>query len=201
MSERSTGDRSGAELPPGWTAGDASTTGGHLYAAVWRVFHDATPFEHGYAMASPGSEPGGLGPPWGDDAVARVRALREAQGGRSDLPEGVWQRCVLLVYPTLSEQERQNPEEILTAIAVLRPPRGDDAVAHASLARRGPGRPPWTEVAFLEHWREAESRAAPSGRLADIATGFRSLDGTSGVDPDYLRRLRGRFTRPTEIPE
>lgn len=189
MSKPSTGKPPIRELPPGWTPLDASTVVGHLYVTVWREFHDITQFELDCAMAAP------LDWLLPEHAVARVRALREAQGGRSDLPEDVWQRCVRLSYPTLSEHERQNPKEILTAIAVLRP------VPPPPLPRRGPGRPPWTEELFLERWREAESEAAPSDRLADIATSFRILNGAGGVDPDYLRRLRARFMRPTEIPE
>ena len=69
------------------------------------------------------------------------------------------------------------------------------------LARRGPGRPPWTEAEFLEHLREAQSKAAPSDRWDDIAAEFRSKDNERGVDPHHLRRLHARFTRGTDIHE
>jgi hypothetical protein len=85
------------------------------------------------------------------------------------------------LYPVLSE----NPTE----------------VRRAPLARGGPGRPPWPEVEFLEHLREAQSKAALSNRWADIAAEFRDLHGEIGVTPDHLRRLLRRFRRPTEIPE
>jgi hypothetical protein len=200
MSERSTGELSGAELPPGWTALNVSTTAGNLYLAIWRAFPDATPFEYGCAMASP------PGPSWirPGDAVARVRALREAQGGRSDLPEDVWQRCVRLVYPTLSEQERQNPKEILTAVAALRPhddnavadrPRGLSGQAAAGLAPRKPGRPGWTRRLFEEHWEAASRLTKEPKTIPNVADHFEALDGTSGIDSESLRVLVRRHRR------
>lgn len=69
------------------------------------------------------------------------------------------------------------------------------------LARRRPGRPPWTEAGFLENLAEAEVNAAPSRRIADIAAQFRDLSGQVGITPDSLRRLLRRFRRPSEIPE
>lgn len=71
----------------------------------------------------------------------------------------------------------------------------------APLARRRPGRPPWTEARFLENLGEAEFKAAPSRRTADIAAEFRDLGGQIGVTPDSLRRLLRRFRGPSEIPE
>jgi hypothetical protein len=74
-------------------------------------------------------------------------------------------------------------------------------VRRAPLARRRPGRPPWTETEFLEHLGEAQSKAAPSDRWDDIAAEFRSKDNVRGVDPRHLRRLQARFTKGTDIPE
>lgn len=98
---------------------------------------------------------------------------------------------VPILYPVLSE----NPAELLRAIAALRPPGGADAVAYAPPVRRGPGRPGWTEALFLKRWHEAESKAAPSDRLADIAAVFRARDGkVGGISTHSLRRLLRRFT-------
>ncbi len=184
MSERSTGEQSGIELPPGWTAADTTTPGGHLYVTVWRAFPDATPFEFGCAMASP-PDPGWI---HDSDAVTRVRALREAQGGRSDLPEDVWQRCIRLVYPTLSEQERQNPKEILKAIAAFRPPRDDDAAAHAEARSRDVSRGGLTREQIVDAaianrepdgtWPK-QAAVAEALRLAD-ARQIRNVQGQRG---------------------
>jgi hypothetical protein len=182
MSERSTGERSGRELPPGWTAIDASTVAGSLYVAVWRAFPDATPFEYGWAMAPlPGRDISWLR---AADGVARVGALREARGGRSDLPEDIWQWCVNDQYPTLSEQGRQNAKAILAAIAMLRPqarsaspgaPRRREAdtrreivEALANLAQRGDADPTRDAIAYtmghdvrtLRRWVKAFPRLA-----------------------------------------
>jgi hypothetical protein len=105
-----------------------------------------------------------------------------------------------MVYPTLSEQARQNPDEILAAIEVLRPQAGGGVDASESLARRRPGRPGWTEAELLTHWRAAEAEAQ-SQRMADIAACFRGLGGTKGVNPNYLRRLPHQLKKRTETPE
>jgi hypothetical protein len=211
MTERSTGERLGAELPPGWTAIDASTATGHLYVAVWRAFPDATRFEHECALAPlPGQDLSWLR---AGDAVARVGALREARGGRLDLPEDVWRWCIRLVYPTLSEQERQNPNEILTAIAALRPdadgrddntiadhPRGLSVEAAAALAPRKPGRPAWTRGLFEEHWERAYRLTKKPKTIPRVAAHFEALDGYSEIAPKTLSRLRHKHEKGA-LPE
>jgi len=182
--------------PVGWEGVgfglDAATLGGRTYAAVLEAFPDATPFELECALT--------LSPYLGsflraEEAVARVGALRQARRGRPDLSEADWQQCVRLLYPTLGEQQRQEPQQLLTAIAALRPQRGVDTVAYAPPVRRGPGRPGWTEALFLKRWHEAKSKAAPSDRLADIAAVFRARDGkVGGIGIHSLRRLLRRFT-------
>jgi hypothetical protein len=59
---------------------------------------------------------------------------------------------------------------------------------------RGPGRPGWTQETFWTRYREAEEGTEPPRTNATVAANFQALDGTIGVDPDYLRRLRRRFT-------
>ncbi len=117
MSGRSTGVQSGAELPPGWTALNASTAYGHLHVAVWRAFPDATQFEYGCAVASP-PDMGWLRP---GEAVARVNALREARRERSDLTEDRWQRLVHREWPHLTESQRQDAHEILAELELGAP--------------------------------------------------------------------------------
>jgi len=131
MSERSTGERPSAELPPGWTVLNSSTTYGHLYVAVWRAFHDATPWEYGFAMASPPN----LGWIHASDAVTRVRALREARAQRPDLSDNTWQELVDDKTPSLSERQRKDPEAILAAVQ-----RRIDATAEVSGPTLGRGR-------------------------------------------------------------
>lgn len=193
MSKPSTGERASIERP--WEGAglglDAAIIGGPPYEAILGAFPDVTPFELQRAMT--------LSPYLGSflrpsEGVARVGALREARPGRPDLSDADWEQVVLVLYHDLNEEQRQNPTGLLAAIGALRPLRDADAVAYAPLVGRGVGRPGWMEALFLEHWYEAESNAAPEHRLADIAAMFRRLDGAIGVTPDYLRRLRRRFT-------
>jgi hypothetical protein len=189
MRKQSAGARRRVQLPPGWTTLHASTSGGARYMAVWNEFPDATPFEHSCATAEPVD--------WGrpSDGAGRVGALRKARSERPAVSEAVWQRLIRMVYPTLSEQERRDPEEILAAIAALR--TDEDVVVGAPRPRREAGRPAWTEAKFQAHLREAESRAAPSRSPKDIAANFRAHDGTIGIDPDHLRHCDGGSrTRP-----
>lgn len=184
MSGRSTGERPGAELPPGWTAIDASTVAGSLYVAVWRAFPDATRFEHGWAMALlPGQDISWLR---AADAVARVGALREARGGRSDLPEDVWQWCVSDQYPMLGEQGRQNAKAILAAIAMLRPQ--DDPAS--------PGAPRRREEDVRRELVEALARLAENG---DADPTHEAIASAMGRDPRTLRRWRKRFPRLADL--
>lgn len=170
---------------------DASTRWGPAYAAIGLAFPDATPFEYDCALTLPA-----YAGSWvrAEGAVARVRALREARPERLDLSEADWEHCVRVLYPTLLEQQRENPTEVLTAVAALRPPQHQKDVAQAPLVRRGSGRPGWTAELFLSNWHEAMSKAAPAHRQADIAAVFRCLDGAIGMTPDHLRRLRRRFS-------
>lgn len=123
MSEQSTGGSSRGEWPPEWVeeaarlgtdpALWASTSGGAVYLAVWRAFGDATPWEH--ARAADGA-PGQDWLPEPSDAVARVRALREARRQWPDLSGDTWQQLVEDVAPRLSERQRQDPGAIIAAV-------------------------------------------------------------------------------------
>ena len=188
MGKRPTSNPSNTELPPGWTALHASTSQGNRYLAVWRAFRDATQFEYACAMTPPVD--------WleAEEAVAWVGALREARRGRPDLSEADWQQCVRLLYPTLSEQQRQEPQQLLAAIGALRPLGDVDTVAYVAPVRRRPGRPEWTEALFFRNFHEAKSMAAPSDRLADIAAVFRARNAEIGIELASLRRLLRRFT-------
>lgn len=128
MSERSTGEQPGDEWPPEWVEDGArlgvnpvvwaTTSGGAVYLAVWRAFPDAPPFEHGLALAQ---APGIDWLPLPADAVARVRALREARGGRPDLTEDRWQRLVRRMWSALTEAQRQDAHEILAELGLGAP--------------------------------------------------------------------------------
>lgn len=197
--------------PVGWEGVgfglNAATLGGRSYAAVLEAFPDATPFELECALT--------LSPYLGsflraEDAVARVGALREARRGRPDLSEADWQQCVRLLYRVLSEQQRQNPTELLTAVAALRPshnnnavadpPRGLSAETVAGLASRGPGRPGWRRRPFEEHLERAYRLAEEPKTIPDVAERFVALNGDARIEPEHLRSLLRRWRRG-ELPE
>lgn len=186
---------------------DAATRGGRPYEAILEAFPGATPFEYDCAMILP-PYPGSWLP--ADDAVARVGSLRQARRGRPDLSESDWQQCVRLLYPTLSEQQRQNPQQLLTSVAALRPLRSDNAPADpsrwisgeavAALAPGKPGRPGWRRRGFEEHWEHARGLAEDPTSIAEVAFVFVALDGAVGITPEHLRSLRRRWRRG-ELPE
>jgi len=59
----------------------------------------------------------------------------------------------------------------------------------AEPARRA-GRPGWTDAAFWAHWEQAVAKAGERPTIPAIAANFVALDGSEGIDPDHLRRLR-----------
>ena len=73
---------------------------------------------------------------------------------------------------------------------------GEAKNSHRDGAARRPGRPGWTDELFRTRYQEARDRAKPPYTFRAIASHFEALDGTRGVDPDWLRKLVGRY-RPT----
>lgn len=65
--------------------------------------------------------------------------------------------------------------------------------------RRGRGRPPWTADLFWSRYREAVARARAPHTYDALAPHFERLDGTVGTEPDYLRKLVGRFGLPPDM--
>ena len=61
---------------------------------------------------------------------------------------------------------------------------------------RGPGRPGWTRELFWARYADARTRSAPPHTYAAIAAHFEMLDGETGTEPDYLRKLVKRFGLP-----
>lgn len=128
MSGRPTSGPSRGEWPPEW-AEEAARLGsdpviwaitpwGSLYVAVWQALRDVTPWEHGLAEAR---APGQDWLPVPRDAVARVRALREARRQRPDLSDDTWQRLVHQVWAGLTEPQRSDPRAILAQLNAIRP--------------------------------------------------------------------------------
>ncbi len=131
----------------------------------------------------------------------------------SDVPEvliqdqlrGLWESR--LSKSTWCKSMRDGLVDRIAAYLPL--PMGETStVPDARLLPRRPGRPAWTRTLFLARWQEAARIAAadPDGprrrlgrdpSLADIAVVFRSLDGTQGMTPESLRRLRRRFMPTT----
>ncbi|MDQ2935496.1 MAG: hypothetical protein M3R49_11070, partial [Chloroflexota bacterium] len=148
MSERSTGDRAGSELPPGWTSSDASTPGGFVYVNVWREFPDMTQFELDCALAAPlGSPPSLAGlavarvkPSLAGYGVATVRTLREARGERLDLSEDHWGRLLGRIWPHLTAEQRLNANEILAELDLTHPKPPRRGRPPADLANSAPAR-------------------------------------------------------------
>ncbi len=130
----------------------------------------------------------------------------------SDVPEVLIQDQLRELWESrfTSSWRTSMVDGLVERIAAYLPlPMGETStVPDARLLPRRPGRPAWTRALFLERWQEAASMAAadPDGprrrlgrdpSLADIAVVFRSLDGTQGMTPESLRRLRRRFMPTT----
>lgn len=170
---------------------DPSTIPGDDPPSDWEVTREDV--ERWYAM-HPDAFPG-------FDAAPLI--LNERRRVAADVVRATWPDLpdVLIVdaLPKLAGRRRSMADELVDLIAPYHPLPGldDITVTPARLVRRGAGRPGWTKSQFLVRLHEAESKAAPSTRLADIAAVFRRLDGRIGVDPDYLRRRRAEFAEPT----
>jgi hypothetical protein len=65
--------------------------------------------------------------------------------------------------------------------------------------RRRRGRPSWTSDLFWTHWHAAVEATARPESLGDVAANFRTMDGSTGIDPDYLGKLYRRFAEDQEI--
>lgn len=136
-------------------------------------------------------------------------AANEVRATYPDVPDvllGDQVKALWAARQSASESRKSMVDGLVDRIAAYLPlPMGDEsALPDARLAPRRPGRPPWTRALFLERWQDAVNAAARNeegrrrrlGRepsLADIAAEFRALDGTRGMAPEHLRRLRGRF--------
>lgn len=59
--------------------------------------------------------------------------------------------------------------------------------------RRAAGRPPWERDEFLRHWNAAVAATPEPKTHAAIAEHFIRQDGTEGIEPGSLRKLRRRF--------
>lgn len=116
-------------LPPGWTSLDATTTAGFIYVAVWREFPDVTQVEFNCAMQAPLGSPASLAglevarakSSLAGNAVATVRARREARRERADLSDDHWLPCLQLIWPSLPTEQRLSAQDILAAVAILLP--------------------------------------------------------------------------------
>jgi hypothetical protein len=139
----------------------------------------------------------------------RLAAAADRVGAAySDVPEVLIQDQLRELWESrlTSSWRKSMVDGLVERIAAYLPlPMGETStVRDARLLPRRPGRPAWTRALFLARWQEAASIAAadPDGprrrlghdpSLADIAVVFRSLDGTQGMTPESLRRLRRRF--------
>lgn len=95
----------------------------------------------------------------------------------------------------LDEEEQRNRDEEWRAERDAR--RAAKEAASGLLPARSRGRPPWTRQLFEERLAQAVA-ATPAPRTEEaIASNFRGLsqDGSVGIDPDSLARLRRRHKR------
>lgn len=81
-------------------------------------------------------------------------------------------------------------------------PRATHATLPASSrsAPRHRGRPGWTPELFAVRYRAARDRATPPYTDQAIAAHLEMLDGETGTEPDYLRKLVKRFGLPAGGP-
>lgn len=68
-------------------------------------------------------------------------------------------------------------------------------------AARHRGRPGWTPELFAARYRAARERATPPYTDQSIAAHLEMLDGETGTEPDYLRKLVKRFGLPAGAPD
>lgn len=120
----------------------------------------------------------------GGDAEAIVADIRERSGE-------AWTPAYSAAIDQLVAAERDRSQARSSRVQTKQRP---------APLRRGRGRPGWTRSLFSQRLREAESAASPNRTPAAIADKFRALDGTTGIDPDSLGRLRRKAERG-ELPE
>ncbi len=72
----------------------------------------------------------------------------------------------------------------------------DDPIEPAAV-RRPSGRPPWSARLFRTRWSAAVVRGElpETATLEAVAPYFEMLDGTLGIDAEYLRRLQRKHGR------
>lgn len=77
------------------------------------------------------------------------------------------------------------------------PAHADDAepTGRGSAARQR-GRPGWTSELFATRYHAAQERATPPYTYQAVAEHLEMLDGETGTEPDYLRKLVKRFGLP-----
>ncbi len=63
------------------------------------------------------------------------------------------------------------------------------------------GRPGWTPELFAARYRAARERATPPYTDQSIAAHLEMLDGATGTEPDYLRKLVKRFGLPSDAAD
>jgi hypothetical protein len=61
---------------------------------------------------------------------------------------------------------------------------------------RGPGRRPWTDDVFREHWLEAWHATKPPRTFPMVAANFRQLNGALDTDHEHLRKLYRKHGSP-----
>lgn len=158
-----------------WTGaglGLEALRGGRSPEDVSRAFAAMTPFEYHCATLGSHDPYVVLGP---GDGIDRVLALREARARRTDLSESEWRQLVLLVYHGLSEQQRQNPTALLSALAAIRSPTGGSPFGGLTVAQIADALVSWSG-----DWPPTQDDFAP-GALAVTDRRLRQVLGDAGT--------------------
>jgi hypothetical protein len=79
-------------------------------------------------------------------------------------------------------------------------PTDAEQPSHRSAARRR-GRPGWTRELFVARYGAARERATPPYTDQSVAAHLEMLDGETGTEPDYLRKLVKRFGLPADAAD
>ena len=127
-----------------------------------------------------------------DDLLGEVAQRRPDLVRDSNLQTGSGKLQVTAMIATaLQELERSDlepsVENVLSMIERWRPQ------AMARKRRHGPGRPAWDAARFRDHYQAALTRTKGPVTIPRLADNFEALDGTMGVDSDWLGKLIDRF--------
>lgn len=130
----------------------------------------------------------------GFDYLTLIRTMRSEEinmfGGVSNVSFGFPPQLAGASSDEIRGEDGPNPS---TPLRLSTPSGRQSQPAEFAPRRRARGRPPWDSELFRQRLAEAETAAKAAGTPNRVAENFVRLDGTTGIDPDSLARLRRRF--------